>query len=29
VQWHPEQMDDICHRDAIYGALIRASVPKR
>jgi putative glutamine amidotransferase len=29
VQWHPEQMDDIRHRDAIYGALIRASVPAR
>ncbi len=29
VQWHPEQMDDLRHRDAIYGALIRASVPKR
>jgi putative glutamine amidotransferase len=29
VQWHPEQMDDIRHRDAIYGALIRASVPSR
>lgn len=24
VQWHPEQMDDIEHRNAIYGALIRA-----
>lgn len=24
VQWHPEQMADIKHRDAIYGALIRA-----
>ena len=29
VQWHPEQMDDVCHRDAIYGALVRASVPSR
>jgi len=29
VQWHPEQMDDVGHRDAIYGALIRASVPAR
>jgi len=29
VQWHPEQMDDKQHRDAIYGALIRASVPAR
>ncbi len=26
VQWHPEAMDDKQHRDAIYGALIRASV---
>lgn len=26
VQWHPEAMDDKAHRDAIYGALIRASV---
>jgi putative glutamine amidotransferase len=25
VQWHPEQMDDRQHRDAIYGALVRAS----
>jgi putative glutamine amidotransferase len=24
VQWHPESMKDIKHRDAIYGALIRA-----
>ena len=24
VQWHPEAMDDKQHRDAIYGALIRA-----
>lgn len=29
VQWHPEQMDDIQHRNAIYGALIRASAPQR
>lgn len=29
VQWHPEQMDDLRHRDAIYGALIHASVPTR
>jgi putative glutamine amidotransferase len=29
VQWHPEQMDDLHHRDAIYGALVRASVPAR
>lgn len=26
VQWHPEAMDDKTHRDAIYGALVRASV---
>jgi putative glutamine amidotransferase len=26
VQWHPEAMNDKKHRDAIYGALIRASV---
>jgi len=25
VQWHPESMKDIKHRDAIYGALVRAS----
>lgn len=24
VQWHPEQMDDTEHRNAIYGALVRA-----
>ncbi|MFB0525716.1 MAG: gamma-glutamyl-gamma-aminobutyrate hydrolase family protein [Phycisphaerae bacterium] len=24
VQWHPEQMDDAEHRNAIYGALVRA-----
>jgi len=24
VQWHPEEMKDIAHRNAIYGALIRA-----
>jgi putative glutamine amidotransferase len=24
VQWHPEQMDDAQHRNAIYGALVRA-----
>ena len=28
VQWHPEQMDDIEHRNAIYGALIRACAAK-
>ncbi|MFC1636189.1 gamma-glutamyl-gamma-aminobutyrate hydrolase family protein [Planctomycetota bacterium] len=26
VQWHPEAMDDKKHRDAIYGALVRAAV---
>jgi len=26
VQWHPEAMDDKQHRDAIYGALVRACV---
>ena len=26
VQWHPEAMEDQQHRDAIYGALVRASV---
>ena len=26
VQWHPEFMKDIVHRDAIYGALVRAAV---
>jgi len=25
VQWHPEVMKDISHRDAIYGALVRAA----
>ena len=25
VQWHPEFMSDTAHRDAIYGALVRAS----
>jgi putative glutamine amidotransferase len=25
VQWHPEFMKDIVHRDAIYGALVRAT----
>ncbi len=24
VQWHPEQMDDAEHRNAIYGTLVRA-----
>ncbi|MHC4203995.1 MAG: gamma-glutamyl-gamma-aminobutyrate hydrolase family protein [Planctomycetota bacterium] len=26
VQWHPEVMKDIEHRNAIYGALVRAAV---
>jgi len=26
VQWHPESMKDIVHRDAIYGALVREAV---
>ena len=25
VQWHPEAMKDIAHRDAIYGALVRTA----
>ncbi len=25
VQWHPESMTDLAHRNAIYGALIRAA----
>jgi len=29
VQWHPEQMDDKQHRDAIYGALVRASAARK
>lgn len=29
VQWHPESMEDTAHRDAIYGALIRAATQKR
>jgi putative glutamine amidotransferase len=28
VQWHPEQTDDAMHRDAIYGALVRAAAAK-
>jgi len=28
VQWHPEAMSDIAHRDAIYGALVRAAARK-
>jgi len=29
VQWHPEQMDDKQHRDAIYGALVKASAARK
>lgn len=29
VQWHPEQMDDKQHRDAIYGALVEASTARK
>jgi putative glutamine amidotransferase len=29
VQWHPEQMSDKAHRDAIYGALVRAATLSR
>ena len=29
IQWHPEQMDDKQHRNAIYGALVRASAARR
>jgi gamma-glutamyl-gamma-aminobutyrate hydrolase PuuD len=29
VQWHPEAMKDRAHRDAIYGALVRATSPTR
>ena len=29
VQWHPEQMDDKQHRDAIYGALVEASAARK
>jgi len=25
VQWHPESMSDTAHRDAVYGALVRAA----
>jgi len=28
VQWHPEQTDDKLHRNAIYGALARASAAR-
>lgn len=29
VQWHPEQMKDKQHRDAIYGALVKASAARK
>jgi putative glutamine amidotransferase len=29
VQWHPEQMDNTEHRNAIYGALIKACVGQK
>lgn len=29
VQWHPEAMTDLAHRDAIYGALVRACTRSR
>jgi len=29
VQWHPESMTDLVHRNAIYGALVRACVLSR
>ena len=29
VQWHPESMTDLAHRNAIYGALVRAAAPKK
>lgn len=29
VQWHPEAMTDRAHRDAVYGALVRACVRSR
>jgi len=29
VQWHPEQMTDLAHRDAIYAALVQAAVKRR
>ena len=28
VQWHPEQSDDTRHRDAIYGALVKAAAAR-
>ncbi len=29
VQWHPEQMSDLAHRDAVYGALVQAAVKQK
>ncbi|MHC4433744.1 MAG: gamma-glutamyl-gamma-aminobutyrate hydrolase family protein [Planctomycetota bacterium] len=29
VQWHPEQMEDVQHRSAIYGALVKASAARK
>jgi len=29
VQWHPESMTDLAHRNAIYGTLIRASARRK
>ncbi len=29
VQWHPEQMSDLAHRDVIYGALIQSAAKQR
>ena len=29
VQWHPEQMDNLEHRNAIYGALIKACTVRK
>jgi putative glutamine amidotransferase len=29
VQWHPESMTDLAHRNAIYGALVRATAKRQ
>jgi putative glutamine amidotransferase len=29
VQWHPESMTDLAHRNAIYGALVQASTLRK
>jgi putative glutamine amidotransferase len=29
VQWHPESMTDLAHRNAIYGALIQATAKRK